>query len=261
MSYEFIQTYNVAVESGCSTITEYTEEAVLQRGQAVKDWFDKNFNDLFTTTLVANSDELLTNYCYFKGTDSGIYLTQRNIDNYRNQNCIGIIIKGVKTVISSSCELLKGEINFCLIKSRYGFIAGFYVENMSKELVSIVIYHNARLYPIIFKSSSDVRICHDTQAEMIALPKKSTTSKAVLTALPLPNLGIIPQGVYWSLGAEPASISKYSLENSNKQFVSLTAIPYYNSIALELAEPTADDYKDIEPLPTEEISTITEGVE
>lgn len=250
MSYEFLKTYNVAVASGCSTITDYTEEATLQRANAVKNWFDENFEDIFRTIVVADSSELITNYCYFKGTNSGIYMTQRTQNNYLTQNVIGFFRGTDKTVVKTNLELAKGQINFYFVKSKYGVIAGFYKDDISMQVKTMIIYHNNKLYPVILNSSTTTYICYDTQSEPFALTKRGGTSKAVLTTFAPPQLDFTPEGIYWSIGASPSTIGIYNIGSSSKKFIELACIPYYNSIALELVEPSVTDYTDIEDLPS-----------
>lgn len=237
------KTLNILSEINMTdTYGDYSAETNLARANAVKQWIETNYGNIFECVITVSGSFTYTNI-YYKGTNSGIFITQ--YASTSNSNATGYIYNDARTNVITGHYLYSGKVNLLIIKTRYGIIAGFYDSTISNYVKTAAIYNEGKLYPIILNTATASYIVNGTSTNTITLTARNTSGYAVLTRFAPPTLSFIPQGFYWSQAASIGNCGIYSINGYDGQFAELQGIAGYESIAMKLEEPREVDYTDI----------------
>lgn len=248
MSYDFRKVYQVAKESGCDISSDTSEEAIKARLIKVKDWIDKNFSDVFETGEVTGT----TTAClivYFKGTNCGMYVESHINANsvYNHHGYVTDTDRKLSTASGSNTgQLHDNTLRLLMIKSKYGFIAGFFKENISDAIKTLVINMKDRFVTMIYNSETKLYVADGTQGEITSsVMKCSLADEVCLSKLYPPGLDCVPEGVYQSVCSSSANCIEFSVGNNKEKYVELPGSANYITFALKLEEPSAADYSGI----------------
>lgn len=248
--------YNMFDEIGNLGGTATTNELNLQRAQAIKDWFDTNYSDIFETVVVDNTayNEVFID-CYFKGMTSGIYI-QVGVSTSVNVNRMGIIRNGSRTSITNA-YFYNGEVNLFVAKSKYGFITGFYKTNKS-EVRAFVINRNTSLVALFLGNSSInslVSVIQGTNESTYTEYARGNNGEVALVQDNIPYTDFVADGVYKSVGAGVTNLAEYRIANGSNYYCEVIGYGNTNNLrsyALLLEEATTEDYANIPARLTEE---------
>lgn len=248
MSYDFRKVYQVAKESGCDISSDTSEEAIKARLQKVKDWIDKNFSDVFETGEATGT----TTAClivYFKGTNCGMY-----VESYINANSIynhhGYVTDTDRKLStaggSNAGHLHDNTLRLLMIKSKYGFITGFFRENISDNIKALVINMKDRFVTMIYNSPTQLYIAEGPSNVLTSNVIKCSLADVVcLSKLYPPGLDCVPEGIYQSVCLSSDNCIEFSVGDKKEKYVELPGSANYITFALKLEEPSEADYSGI----------------
>lgn len=238
--------YNVLDECGY-TDTTVSQEKNIERANAVDAWIKANFSDIFESVVTTPTSASVTNSVYFKGTNNGIYITQQTTAG-ASSNGVGFIHSSANSGTEGSVVLARGEVNLLVLKSKYGFIAGFYkstianvrtlAANLGDKLLTFALADNE-----VGSYLSDIQ----TSATLVR-PQVSPISDVYLVPFAVPQTGMLLENVYLSMGATANNCGIFSAEGASGQFAEVRVGTSLCGICLKVEEATAEDYAGLTPL-------------
>lgn len=235
---EFIQFFNLQQVINLQSIPGNTLEDALDRLTLVKEWMEEKFSDIFEFVITATNNSTYRLSIYFKGTNSGFYLSQTG-----NGGEFGVLYDKSNSLFVSSCSLLSGTINLAVVKSHYGILAGFYTNslavvqamavNLGDRLLGLIT-HNSNLYVV------------DGQQCAKSLHGSRGNYCTCLSKINLPSFNYIPDGIYYSTGPNINALHPFLMPDGNLYIEPVS--PTYSGFALRLSAPLEDDYQNLTSL-------------
>ncbi len=246
MSYDFRKVYQVAEEAGCEISSDNTIEAHTARIKKVKEWIDKKFSDIFETGEVITDKSSASLKIYFRGTNSGIFINAHTNGALYGRGYVKDDTQVAGVSGGSSGNLHGNSLKLLVIKSKYGFIAGFFKENISDNIKALVINMKDRFVTMIYDSETKLYVADGTHGAITSsVMKCSLADEVCLSKLYPPGLDCVPEGVYQSVCSSSANCMEFSVGDKPEKYVELPSKDGYITFALKLEEPTEDDYSGI----------------
>ena len=141
------------------------------------------------------------------------------------------------------------SLNLLVIKSKYGFIAGFFKTNIN-DVTAIAINGQNRLIPMIMDSDKTSIYVSDGASVAVksSIMTRSNSDEMCLVQYCPAGTDYIPEGIYINQCAGVKSCAVYTVGSGSEKFAELSSADGYISFALKLEEPTEADYEGIKPL-------------
>lgn len=247
MAYEFRKIYQVAAEAGCEISSDTSLEKLKERFQKAKEWFDSTFPDIFETGKLEESGSNIVNLkIYFKGTNMGIYIKESSNIAYCAHGYFNGDTQTTVTGTSISGKLRDNSLNLFVIKSKYGFITGFYKTSIG-DIKTLVINGETRLLPVIADTDKKNLYIADGSSATVqsGLMASSNSDVICLTQFCPPGTDYIPEGIYINQCAGVKNCAVYTVGSGSEKYAELSGGDGYISFALKLEEPTEEDYREI----------------
>ena len=244
MESEFREVYNITECAGCSTNIENSPEANSERAEAIAAWFKKEFSDIFESVIEKKNNNEIYNCIYFKGTSNGIYLLQHTTTGY---NYTGIIHNYTKQGVISSHHAYRNEVKLLLVKSKCGFIAGFFRDLIGLNIRMLAINTKAGL--VTFGMNGEKAYLLDKNNERtIYLTNRSGIESVYLTKLAIPFKDYICDNIYWSMGISTDNCGIFKINGVDGEFIEIRSDTNINGIVMKLEKCTAQDYAHLIPI-------------
>ena len=244
MESEFREVYNITECAGCSSNIENSPEANVKRAEAIDKWVRDKFSDIFESVIEKPNVNEVTNCLYFKGTTNGIYLHQNTNTTY---SYTGYIHNRTRQTVISAHHAYKNEVKLLAVRSKYGFVAGFFRDLIGLNIRMIAI--NTEVGLVTFALNGEKAFLLDKNNERtIYLTSRSGIESVYLTKLAIPFKNYICDNIYWSMGISTDNCGIFKINGVDGEFIEIRSDTNINGIVMKLEKCTAQDYAHLVPI-------------